>query len=53
MPDKTKKLHAKLLAWRAELKAPKPTKNTEKTRPLKEPNAARRRGKPPIRLISY
>src|SRR5206468_3294223 len=29
MPEKTKELHAKLLAWRAELKAPMPTKNDE------------------------
>lgn len=27
MPEKTKELHARLLAWRAEVKAPMPTKN--------------------------
>jgi len=29
MPDKLKELQGKLLAWRAEIKAPMPTKNTE------------------------
>jgi arylsulfatase A-like enzyme len=29
MPDKTKELHAKMLAWRAEIKAPMPTPNKE------------------------
>jgi hypothetical protein len=28
MPDKAKELHAKLVAWRAEVKAPMPAKNT-------------------------
>lgn len=28
MPDKTKELHAKMLAWRAAIKAPMPTANT-------------------------
>ena len=32
-PDKTKELHAKLLAWRKELNAPMPTPNTERTGP--------------------
>ena len=26
-PDKTKELHARLVAWRAEIKAPMPAKN--------------------------
>ena len=30
MPDKTKELHEKLLAWRASTKAPMPTKNAPK-----------------------
>jgi arylsulfatase A-like enzyme len=30
-PDKTKELHQKLLAWRQELRAPMPTKNTEQS----------------------
>jgi arylsulfatase A-like enzyme len=29
MPDKTKELHAKMLAWRAEIKAPMPTPNKD------------------------
>ena len=29
LPDKAKELHAKLVAWRKELNAPMPTKNTE------------------------
>ena len=28
MPDKTQELHARLVAWRSEVKAPMPTKNT-------------------------
>jgi hypothetical protein len=28
MPDKAKELHARLVAWRAEIKAPMPTPNT-------------------------
>jgi hypothetical protein len=27
MPDKTKELHARLVAWRTEVKAPMPTRN--------------------------
>jgi hypothetical protein len=27
MPDKAKELHARLVAWRKEVKAPMPTKN--------------------------
>jgi len=29
MPDKTKELHAKMLAWRKEINAPMPTKNPD------------------------
>ena len=45
MPDKTKELHAKMLAWRADIKAPMPTPNKpnlsvsgnkKKTKPHKE-----------------
>jgi arylsulfatase A-like enzyme len=32
-PEKTKELHAKLVAWRKELNAPMPTPNTEQTAP--------------------
>jgi arylsulfatase A-like enzyme len=32
-PEKTKELHAKLVAWRKELNAPMPTKNSEQTAP--------------------
>lgn len=31
MPDKTRELHAKMLAWREAIQAPMPTKNTEQT----------------------
>ena len=34
-PDKAKELHARLAAWRQEIKAPMPTKNTEQGQPAK------------------
>ncbi len=37
-PDKVKELHARLIAWRQELKAPMPTKNEE----IREPRGAKR-----------
>lgn len=41
MPDKTKELHAKMLAWREAIKAPMPTPNTE----IKTASAAGKGGK--------
>jgi arylsulfatase A-like enzyme len=41
MPDKASELHARLVAWRQELKAPMPTKNTEQA----QPDKAVKRGK--------
>ena len=29
MPEKTKELHAKMIAWRKAIRAPMPTKNTD------------------------
>jgi arylsulfatase A-like enzyme len=43
MPDKTRELHAKLVAWRQELKAPMPTKNTEPAAPTKAGKRAKKR----------
>lgn len=41
LPDKTKDLHGKLMAWRQELRAPMPTKNIEQA----QPDRATKRGK--------
>jgi len=41
MPEKTKELHARLLAWRAEIKAPMPTPN----KPTDAPPPAAKKGK--------
>ena len=35
LPDKARELHARLAAWRQEIKAPMPTKNTEQGQPAK------------------
>jgi arylsulfatase A-like enzyme len=35
LPDKTKELHTRLAAWRQEINAPMPTKNTEQGQPAK------------------
>jgi arylsulfatase A-like enzyme len=43
MPDKAKELHAKLVAWRQELKAPMPTKNTGQDQPAKAAKHAKKR----------
>jgi arylsulfatase A-like enzyme len=45
MADKTKELHAKLLAWREELKAPMPTKNTERGQAFKEGKRGKKKKK--------
>ncbi len=45
MPDKTKELHAKLLAWREQIKAPMPTPN--KADPTAKPPAKRKKNKEP------
>ncbi len=43
MPDKVRELHAKLAIWRAELKAPMPTKNSEQRPPAQsKPGAGKR-----------
>ncbi len=42
MPDKAKELHDRLLAWRAEVKAPMPTKNEAPAAP--QPKKGRREG---------
>jgi hypothetical protein len=44
MPDKAKDLHAKLLAWRAEVKAPMPTPNTD-IKPVGDAKASGGKGK--------
>ena len=42
MPDKAKELHARLVAWRAEVKAPMPTKNDgEAAKPKAKGNSKR------------
>jgi arylsulfatase A-like enzyme len=43
-PDKAKELHAKLIAWRSEIKAPMPTKN-DGTAPAPKPKAKKKRKK--------
>lgn len=43
MPDKAKELHAKLVAWRKELKAPMPTKNADQRPPAKAEQHAKKR----------
>jgi arylsulfatase A-like enzyme len=43
MPDKTKELHAKMLAWREAIKAPMPTKNEPTT--ATEPKKGKGKGK--------
>ncbi len=43
-PEKTKELHAKLVAWRASVKAPMPTKN-DPAKAADEPAAKRKGGK--------
>jgi len=45
MPDKVRELHANLEAWRRELKAPMPTKNTEQRPPPKPERGAKKRTK--------
>ncbi|MBI3850017.1 MAG: sulfatase [Verrucomicrobia bacterium] len=45
LPDKVRELHAKLVAWRQELKAPMPTKNTEQRPPAKPERGAKKRNK--------
>ena len=42
MPDKAKELHARLVAWRAEVKAPMPTPNTPGAKPAE---GAKKKGK--------
>ena len=42
MPDKAKELHTRLLAWRAEVKAPMPNKNDVPAAP--QPKKGRREG---------
>jgi arylsulfatase A-like enzyme len=44
MPEKTKELHAKMLAWRAEIKAPMPTPNKDISDPA-PPKAKAGKGK--------
>jgi arylsulfatase A-like enzyme len=44
MPDKAKELHARLLAWREEIKAPMPTKN-DGTAPVEKKKKGKGRGK--------
>jgi arylsulfatase A-like enzyme len=39
MPEKAKELHARLVAWRNEVKAPMPTKNSPDTPPVAKPKA--------------
>ena len=43
-PEKTRELHAKLVAWRASVNAPMPTKNTPAT-VTSEPAAKKKGGK--------
>jgi arylsulfatase A-like enzyme len=45
MPDKTMELHAKLVAWRQELKAPMPTKNTAQDSSAKAAKRAKKQKK--------
>jgi arylsulfatase A-like enzyme len=45
MPQKTRELHAKLAAWRQELNAPMPTKNTGQNQPAKTGKRAKKRNK--------
>jgi arylsulfatase A-like enzyme len=45
LPDKTKELHSRMLAWRAEIKAPMPTKNTEIAKPAAVQKKAKRKAK--------
>ncbi len=40
MPDKTKELHDRMVAWRTEMKAPMPTKNTDQ-----QPVASEKKGR--------
>jgi arylsulfatase A-like enzyme len=42
-PEKTKELHAKLAAWRKELNAPMPTKNTEQSAPAADGKKKKKR----------
>jgi arylsulfatase A-like enzyme len=41
LPEKTKELHSRLIAWRQEIKAPMPTKNTDQQPPAKVAKAAK------------
>ncbi|MBI5801348.1 MAG: sulfatase [Verrucomicrobia bacterium] len=45
MPDKAKELHARLVAWRAEVKAPMPTPNKPGDSPPAEPKTKKGKGK--------
>ncbi|MFA6545694.1 MAG: sulfatase [Limisphaerales bacterium] len=45
MPDKAKELHARLVAWRAEVKAPMPTPNKPGETASGEPKAKKGKGK--------
>ncbi|MGV0976861.1 MAG: hypothetical protein ACOYBO_13125, partial [Azonexus sp.] len=42
MPDKTKELHAKLVAWRQAVKAPLPTPNRGDAAPTAKPKAGKK-----------
>ena len=42
MPEKVKELHAKLLAWRQEVKAPMPTPNKPESTPEQKAKAKRK-----------
>ncbi len=46
MPDKAKELHARLVAWRAEVKAPMPTPNKPSDAPPAEPKGKKGKKKP-------
>jgi arylsulfatase A-like enzyme len=41
LPEKTKELHSRLIAWRQEIKAPMPTRNTDQQPPAKVAKAAK------------
>ena len=45
MPDKTKELHSKMLAWRSAISAPMPTKNNNITTTPPETKKAKGKGK--------